>query len=570
MKTLSIIQFFRLLVLYALIGFLWACSQSKTADGNATTEASGGEQQNIAYAPAPMDAAPAPMTDAMISEEAAYMPPPPPADSKKAERKKDDDEAKEKFNTEQYNTIVENPFVTPQSNPLSTFSIDVDAASYTNCRRVIEMGQLPQKDMVRIEEFVNYFDYEYPNPTGEHPFSINTEVATCPWNSQNYLVHIGLQGKKLNFDQLDPCNLVFLLDVSGSMEDANKLPLLRSSLKLLVNELSSKDRIAIVVYAGAAGVVLPSTPATDKDKIFAALEKLQAGGSTAGGEGIQLAYKVAQENFIKNGNNRIILATDGDFNVGMSSVAELVRLVEEKRKEGVFLTLCGFGMGNYKDYTMEEISRNGNGNYYYIDKIDEAKKVFVKEMRATLFTIAKDVKLQVEFNPAKVQAYRLIGYENRMLKDEDFNDDKKDAGELGAGHTVTALYEIIPVGVKSEFVKNVDKLKYQAATQTNAANANELLAVKFRYKKPNEDVSKLIEASVVKGEVKSLEKTSTNFRFAAAVAEFGLLLRDSEFKAQANYEQVTSLAANALGKDTEGYRREFLKLVESCGLLAKK
>ncbi|MFY7787225.1 MAG: vWA domain-containing protein [Thermoflexibacteraceae bacterium] len=570
MKTLSIIQFFRLLVVYALIGFLWACSQSKTTDSNAATEASGGEQQRIAYKSMDMaKPAPAPTSDAMISEEAAYMPPPPPADGKKAERKHDD-EAKEKMNTEQYNTIVENPFVTPQSNPLSTFSIDVDAASYTNCRRVIEMGQLPQKDMVRIEEFVNYFDYEYPNPTGEHPFSINTEVATCPWNSQNYLVHIGLQGKKLNFDQLDPCNLVFLLDVSGSMEDASKLPLLRSSLKLLVNELSSKDRIAIVVYAGAAGVVLPSTPATDKDKIFAALEKLQAGGSTAGGEGIQLAYKVAQENFIKNGNNRIILATDGDFNVGMSSVAELVRLVEEKRKEGVFLTLCGFGMGNYKDYTMEEISRNGNGNYYYIDKIDEAKKVFVKEMRATLFTIAKDVKLQVEFNPAKVQAYRLIGYENRMLKDEDFNDDKKDAGELGAGHTVTALYEIIPVGVKSEFVKNVDKLKYQVATQTSAANANELLAVKFRYKKPNEEVSKLIEASVVKGEVKSLEKTSNNFRFAAAVAEFGLLLRDSEFKAQANYEQVTSLAANALGKDTEGYRREFLKLVESCGLLAKK
>ncbi len=572
MKTLSIIQFFRLLVVYALVGFLWACA-NKHSDSKTATEASGGEQQNIAYAPAPMDAAKevyhsAPMADGITNEEAASMPPAPPADGKKAERKKDED--KEKFNTEEYNTIIENPFVTPQSNPLSTFSIDVDAASYTNCRRVIEMGQLPQKDMVRIEEFVNYFDYDYPNPTGEHPFSINTEVSSCPWNSQNYLVHIGLQGKKLNYDQLDPCNLVFLLDVSGSMEDANKLPLLRSSLKLLVNELSSKDRIAIVVYAGAAGVVLPSTPATDKDKIFAALEKLQAGGSTAGGEGIQLAYKVAQENFIKNGNNRIILATDGDFNVGISSVADLVRLVEEKRKEGVFLTLCGFGMGNYKDYTMEEISRNGNGNYYYIDKIDEAKKVFVKEMRATLFTIAKDVKLQLEFNPAKVQAYRLIGYENRMLKDEDFNDDKKDAGELGAGHTVTALYEIIPVGVQSSFVKNVDKLKYQVATQTNAAKANELLSVKFRYKKPNEDVSKLIEASVIKGEIKPLEKTSNNFRFAAAIAEFGLLLRDSEFKAQANYEQVTSLAANALGKDSEGYRREFLKLVESCGLLAKK
>jgi Ca-activated chloride channel family protein len=481
-----------------------------------------------------------------------------------------DDELSKGENTDDYNRIVENQFITPQVNPLSTFSIDVDNASYSHCRSLISGGQLPSKHAVRIEEFINYFDYEYPNPTGEHPFSITTEVAPAPWNPKHQLVHIGLQGKKIDYEKLAPSNLVFLLDVSGSMEDANKLPLLRSSLKLLLNELSEKDKIAIVVYAGAAGLVLPSTPASDKQKIIDALDKLQAGGSTAGGAGIELAYKIAKENFIKEGNNRIILATDGDFNVGVSSQASLVDLIVEKRKEGVFLTICGFGMGNYKDGTMEELSRNGNGNYYYIDQINEAKKVFVKEMRSTLFTIAKDVKLQVEFNPSKVQAYRLIGYENRMLKSEDFNDDKKDAGELGAGHTVTALYEIIPVGIESEFVKSVDKLKYQVATQNNQAGSNELLAVKFRYKKPNEEVSKLIEQTVVKSNVMDLVKTSNNFRFSAAVAEFGLLLRDSEFKGQANYMNVMNLAGGAIGKDTEGYRKEFIKMVENCGLMAKK
>ncbi len=518
-------------------------------------------------------------------ESAQYAPPPPPpppptadqitklaeplaAQDGKKDRKKEIADSVQQ-NTELYTKIVENQFITPQVNPLSTFSIDVDKASYTNCRQMINNGSLPQPDAVRIEEFVNYFDYSYPNPTGEHPFSITTEVATCPWNSKHQLVHIGLQGKKLDYSQLAPSNLVFLIDASGSMADVNKLPLLKSSLKLLLNELSAKDKIAIVAYAGAAGLVLDATPATEKDKILDALDKLEAGGSTAGGEGILLAYKIAKQNFIANGNNRIILATDGDFNVGVSSPAELTRVVEEKRKEGVFLTVCGFGMGNYKDYTMEELSRNGNGNYFYIDQIAEAKKVFVKEMRATLFTIAKDVKLQVEFNPAKVQAYRLIGYENRMLKTEDFEDDKKDAGELGAGHTVTALYELIPVGVQSEFVKNAPKLKYQATEKTSKANTNELLTIKFRYKKPSEDVSKLMEESVVNSEVLTLPQSSENFRFAAAVAEFGLLLRQSEFKAQASYEQATELAKGAMGKDEEGYRNEFLRLVENCLLMAK-
>ncbi len=477
------------------------------------------------------------------------------------------DEEGQNFNTEEYSKIIENQFTSPKLNPLSTFSIDVDKASYSNSRRMIEGGQMPYKDAVRIEEFVNYFDYEYPNPTGEHPFSIVTEVSSSPWNPENQLVHIGIQGKKLDYDKLAPCNLVFLIDASGSMSDANKLPLLKSSLKLLLNELSPKDRIAIVAYAGAAGLVLPSTLASEKSKIIDALDKLESGGSTAGGEGIKLAYKVAKDNFISEGNNRIILATDGDFNVGTSSTSELVRLVEEKRKEGVYLTLCGFGMGNYKDGRMEEIAKSGNGNYFYIDNINEAKKVFVKEMRATLFTIAKDVKIQIEFNPNKVQAYRLIGYENRIMAAEDFNDDKKDAGELGAGHTVTALYEIVPVGVKSNYLKTVDGLKYQTTNQnTTPSNTDEMMTIKFRYKKPSEDVSKLI-THVLKSKNEKLESTSDNFRFSAAVAGFGLLLRESEFKGNVSYNQILKLAKTAKGKDTEGYRAEFIRLVEACQLM---
>ena len=469
-------------------------------------------------------------------------------------------------NTEEYDVINENIFVDPLNQPLSTFSIDVDAASYSNMRRMINNGQLPQKDAIRIEEMINYFHYDYPNPVGEHPFSITTEVSQAPWNTKHQLVHIGLQGKMLDYDNLQPTNLVFLIDVSGSMSDRNKLPLLKSSMKLLVNELGDHDRVAIVVYAGAAGLVLPSTPASEKEKIMAAFDRLQAGGSTAGGAGIKLAYDVALKNLIKNGNNRVVLATDGDFNVGASSTSDMVRLIEEKRDEGIFLTITGFGMGNYKDGRMEQISNAGNGNYFYIDNIKEAQKVFVTEMRATLFTIAKDVKIQVEFNPDKVQAYRLIGYENRMLEAEDFNDDKKDAGELGAGHTVTALYEIIPVGVASSFIKDVDPLKYQKTKHTSVSNSNELLTVKFRYKKPDGDKSKLITKVLMDNKI-ALNNTSDNFRFSASVAELGMLLRNSKFKSRSSYENVLNLAAGAKGKDKEGYRMEFIQLAEACKML---
>jgi Ca-activated chloride channel family protein len=373
----------------------------------------------------------------------------------------------------------------------------------------------------------------------------------------------------LDYEELSPSNLVFLLDVSGSMEAENKLPLLKKSLGILLDNLGKEDRVAIAVYASASGLVLPATPATEKDKIMDALNKLSAGGSTAGGEGIELAYKVAEENLIPEGNNRVILATDGDFNVGTSSTSELVRMIEEKRKKGIYLTICGFGMGNYKDGRMEQISNAGNGNYFYIDNVNEAKKVFEKEMRATLFTIAKDVKIQVEFNPKQVQVYRLIGYENRMLKSEDFNDDTKDAGELGAGHTVTALYEIIPAGVESEFLKNVDGLKYQNTTTTGAADSEELMTVKLRYKRPDEDKSRLL-STVIKNSSKKLEKTSENFRFSAAVAELGLLLRKSEFKAEANFPQVISLAKAAKGKDEENYRAEFIQIAEACEVLMKE
>lgn len=473
-------------------------------------------------------------------------------------------------NTEEYDVINDNIFKTPFSEPLSTFSIDVDAASYANVRRMLNSGQQPLKDMVRIEEMINYFHYDYPEPSGDHPFSITTEVSSAPWNQDHQLVHIGLQGKKLDYNELEPCNLVFLIDVSGSMSAPNKLPLLKSSLKLLVDQLDHKDRVALVVYAGSAGLVLPSTPASEKRKIIEALDRLQAGGSTAGGAGIRLAYEVAKDNLIKNGNNRVILATDGDFNVGTSSTSEMVRLIEEKRKDGIFLTITGFGMGNYKDGRMEQISNAGNGNYYYIDNLQEAEKVFVTEMRATLFTIAKDVKIQVEFNPEVVQAYRLIGYENRALAAEDFNDDQKDAGELGAGHTVTALYEIIPVGVKSSFIKDVDQLKYQASSTTSKdQNTREILTVKFRYKEPDGEKSKLIVQSL-ENKPRELNKTSDNFRFSAAVAAFGMLLRDSEFKGDANYNDVLSLANEALGQDEHGYRREFIKMVRSGKLLAQR
>ena len=470
------------------------------------------------------------------------------------------------WNTEEYDRIYENRFLLALQNPLSTFSIDVDTASYSNVRRFINSNQFPYKDAVRIEEMINYFSYDYPQPQKDHPFSITTEISACPWNASHRLIHIGLQGKTLEAKTLPASNLVFLLDVSGSMGQPNKLPLLQKAFRLLVNELGPKDRVSIVVYAGAAGLVLPSTAASRKETIASAIERLSAGGSTAGGAGIKLAYKVAQQNFIPEGNNRIILATDGDFNIGVSSTSELVRMIEDYRKKGIFLTILGFGMGNYKDGRMEQLADKGNGNYFYIDNLMEAKKVFVNDMRGTLFTIAKDVKLQLEFNPAKVKAYRLIGYENRMLNKEDFADDTKDAGELGAGHTVTALYEIIPFGSEEE-IPGVDELKYQDNKISSQAFKNkEILTLKLRYKKPDGNKSKLIVHPLLDKNI-VLARTSDNFKFSAAVAAFGMLLRDSEFKGDAGYESVLELARDGKGKDYFGYRAEFIQLVEKCSLL---
>lgn len=467
-------------------------------------------------------------------------------------------ESKAYHNTEEYATIHENGFKKVLDKPLSTFSIDVDAASYSNMRRFINNGQLPPKDAVRIEEMINYFGYDYKNPTGKDPFSINTELSKAPWNEKHMIVQVGLQGKKIEMDNLPASNIVFLIDVSGSMSAPNKLPLLKSAFKLLANELRPQDKVSIVVYAGAAGLVLPPTDGNDKKSMMEALDRLNAGGSTAGGAGIKLAYKTAMENFVEGGNNRIVLATDGDFNIGASSNGEMERLIEEKRKSGVFLTVLGFGMGNYKDSKMEILADKGNGNYAYIDNMKEAKKVLVNEFGGTLFTIAKDVKIQVEFNPSVVQAYRLIGYENRKLNDEDFNDDKKDAGELGSGHTVTALYEVIPVGVESEFVKNIDPLKYQGKSNPIAMDAEELLTVKFRYKEPDGDKSKLI-TQVVKNEV---ARPSENLQWTMAVTGFGMLLRDSEFKGDVSYTSILEMAKSAKGKDQFGYRREFIDLVD--------
>ena len=470
----------------------------------------------------------------------------------------------EEGNTEEYSNISENGFRKVSDDPLSTFSIDVDAASYSNVRRFLSGGQLPPAGAVRTEEMINYFKYQYPQPTGKDPFSINTEISDCPWNAKNKLVLIGLQGKNIPVENLPASNLVFLIDVSGSMYDENKLPLVKASLKMLTDQLREKDRISIVVYAGNAGLVLPATSGADKIKIKTAIDALEAGGSTAGGAGIQLAYKTAQANFMKEGNNRIILCTDGDFNVGESSDDALVRLIEKERAGHVYLTVLGFGMGNYKDSKMEQLADKGNGNHAYIDGINEAKKVLVNEFGGTLFTIAKDVKLQLEFNPAKVAGYRLIGYENRLLSKEDFNDDKKDAGELGSGHTVTALYEIIPAGVESNFLKKVDPLKYQKNKQKNIAAAtfsDELLTVKFRYKAPDKETSDLI-IHAVKYDGKEFAQTSDNFRFATAVADFAGLLRNSTYNKNGSFQQVLNIANSAMGSDSEGYRKEFVSLVK--------
>lgn len=468
------------------------------------------------------------------------------------------------FNTEEYNRIYDNGFQNAFSTPVSTFSIDVDTASYSNIRRFINSGKLPQPDAVRTEEMLNYFTYDYPQPQGAHPFSVVTEVSQCPWQPQHQLIMIGLQGQNIKLDDMSPSNLVFLIDVSGSMSAQNKLPLLKTVFKMLVKQLRAQDSVAIVVYAGRAGVVLEPTSGSEKDKINKAIDSLEAGGSTAGGEGLKLAYKLAKENFMDTGNNRVILATDGDFNVGVSSEGELTRLIEARRDDGIFLSVLGFGMGNIKDNKMEALADKGNGNYAFIDNVLEAQKVMVGQLAGTLYTIAKDVKFQVEFNPAKVKNYRLIGYENRALEQSDFNNDKKDAGDMGAGQSVTALYEIIPAD-SAESIGKIDPLVYQ---HSQLVPSDELLQVKIRYKKPTEANSILFSKSVGLQDINS--NPSDNFSFAAAVTEYAMLLRNSEFKGQSFYAKIIAMAKKAKGQDEEGYRAEFIKLVEVSQLLDER
>ncbi len=470
------------------------------------------------------------------------------------------------FNTEGYDPIVETSFAKAALEPLSTFSIDVDTASYANVRRYIEGGSLPPQDAVRIEELINYFSYDYPDPEAGEPFAFRPELAWCPWDPEHLLLRVALQAKRIPAEELPPSNLVFLIDVSGSMEDENKLPLVKESLKLLARGMRPQDRIAIAVYSGAAGLVLPSTPGNETRKIEAALNKLQAGGSTAGGEGIELAYEVAKGSFLKQGNNRVVIATDGDFNVGASSDGELVRLIEKKRAEGIFLTVLGFGMGNYKDSKMQKLADSGNGNYAYVDSLSEAEKVLSRQMAGTLYAVAKDVKVQIEFNPALVGEYRLVGYEKRALAARDFADDTKDAGELGAGSSVTALYEIIPA--EGGAAARTD-LKYQSSAPSAAASSGELMTIKFRYKKPAQDTS-ILKEQPVSLEPSAFAKASVDFRFAATVAEWGLLLRDSKYKGRASWKDVVAQAAASRGTDEEGYRSEFLKLARLSETLAKK
>lgn len=470
------------------------------------------------------------------------------------------------FNTEAYDFIAENGFLTAKDNPLSTFSIDVDTASYANVRRFLSNGQLPPKGAVRIEELLNYFTYDYAPPTDGKPFATHLEVADCPWQPEHRLVRIGLRGQSVSRDASRPSNLVFLIDVSGSMDDPNKLPLLKQSLQLLIDQLQENDRVALVVYAGQSGVVLPST--ANKAALRTALDDLRPGGSTNGASGIELAYEQAVANFRPDGINRVILATDGDFNVGTTNQSDLVDLITAKAKSGVFLSVLGFGTGNLKDSTMEKLANKGNGNYAYIDSLREGKKVLVEQMGGTLVTIAKDVKIQVEFNPALVGSYRLIGYENRALKKEDFNDDEKDAGELGAGHTVTALYEVVPKGALSPTVKT-DPLKYSNAIQTAVLPSGELLTVKLRYKQPTGDVSEKIEFPLVDRGQK-LAQASADFRFATAVAEFGQLLRDSEHKQLSSWDALLARAEASRGTDAAGYRTEFLELVRKARSLVNR
>lgn len=467
--------------------------------------------------------------------------------------------------TEEYGHTAENTFRSVKKSPLSTFSIDVDHASYANVRRKIRDGYLPPADAVRIEEMINYFEYDYPAPTGSDPFALHTEFSVCPWNENHGLVRIALKAQEIDFSSSPANNLVFLIDVSGSMSSPDKLPLLKTGLYMLIDQLGEQDRVAIVVYAGAAGVVLPSTSGNHKDQIKSVIEQLDAGGSTAGGEGIELAYKIALESFVDGGNNRVILATDGDFNVGVSSDGELIRLIEKKRESDVFLSVLGFGQGNLKDYKMEQLANKGNGNYNYIDDELEAQKVLVHEMGGTLVTVAKDVKIQAEFNQQHVSAYRLIGYENRLLNDEDFDDDTKDAGELGSGHTVTALYEIIPAG--SNEYQDTTELRFQKPSEPRYAFSNQMMYVKLRYKTPNGIKSRLLENTISTSAVK-FEESSEDFRFAASVAAFGMVMKGSQFKGNADLEKILEWAKNAKGSDAKGYRSDFIRLLEQAAALS--
>lgn len=470
---------------------------------------------------------------------------------------------------ERYEQIDENPFLEASRAPLSTFSIDVDTASYSNTRRFLNEGQLPPRDAVRIEELVNYFSYEYPQPLGEAPFSVKAEVADCPWNTQHRLVQIGLQGKKVSTENMPPANLIFLVDVSGSMGEPHKLPLVKQGLRTLTEQLTSRDRVAVVTYAGSSGLALESTSGDRRNDIIAAVERMESGGSTNGGAGIKLAYKVAEDNFIQGGTNRVVLATDGDFNVGVTGDEELVSLIEREREKGVSLSVLGFGSGNLNDSMMEKLADHGNGNYAYIDSESEARKALGEQAAGTLLTIAKDVKIQVEFNPRLVAGYRLIGYENRLLAAKDFNDDRKDAGEIGAGHTVTALYEIVPAGQKIEN-PGVDELKYaRPSEEPSGTGTGELMTVKLRYKEPDGDVSKPLNFGVVDSRT-AYANASADFKFAAAVAEFGMLLRGSRYKGQASYDNAAQLARASVGADLQGHRSEFVKLIESARTLSER
>jgi Ca-activated chloride channel homolog len=468
-------------------------------------------------------------------------------------------------NTEAYSRINDNTFRFVQQEPLSTFSVDVDTASYSNVRRFLNTGAMPPPDAVRTEELMNYFRFDYPDPRDGEPFSVTTEIAACPWNKTRKLALVGIQARRVDAENAPPRNLVLLIDVSGSMMSPDKLPLVRTALRMLVDTLNGRDRVAIVVYAGASGVVLPATPGDQKERIHQAIAQLEAGGSTNGGEGIKLAYTIAQEGFIKGGINRVILATDGDFNVGVTSEGELVRLIEQKREAGVFLSILGVGTGNLKDSTMEALADKGNGNYAYLDSLHEARKVLVAEAGSTLVTVAKDVKIQIEFNPAHVTAYRLIGYENRLLRHDEFNDDKKDAGEIGAGHTVTALYEVVPPGARLD-LPGVDPLKYQAPAQPLADATGELMTVKLRYKQPDGETSRLIAVTVKNGD----GPVTDNVGFASAVAAFGMLLRKSEHRGTATYADTIALARRHRGRDESGYRAEFIRLVELADALSRQ